>query len=112
MRRKSGEVKTLEAIVLGAVFLVCMPSALLASDGAEWQRLNSEVLAAYRAGDYAKATRAAEEALSLARQLDGGFQRLATSLNNLAKLYNARGDVESALKSARLQAGRARAGSA
>ena len=89
-------IKTLRAIVLGAAFLGCMPSISLATDEAEWQRLNSEAVAAYREGDYAKATRAAEEALSLARQLDGGFQRLATSLNNLALLYESQGQYAKA----------------
>ena len=35
-------VKTLRAIVLGAVLFDCTPSALLASGGDKWQRLNKD----------------------------------------------------------------------
>ncbi len=57
-----------------------------------WELLNQRVVQLSNAGQYAQAVTLAEEALTLARQLWGEeYPNIATSLNNLAGLYESQG---------------------
>jgi CHAT domain-containing protein/tetratricopeptide (TPR) repeat protein len=61
-------------------------------DVEQWQTLNAQIVAASNAGDYAKGTPLAEQALELAREKLGTRDpQTLTSLNNLAFLYKAQG---------------------
>jgi tetratricopeptide (TPR) repeat protein len=57
-----------------------------------WEELDQSVLQLYHAGQYAQAVTLAEEALTLARQVwREEHPNIATSLNNLAALYESQG---------------------
>ena len=60
--------------------------------GIEWDILNEEVRRLYRAGEYERAIIVAQEALKLAEDNVGSdHPDVATSLNNLASLYETQG---------------------
>jgi tetratricopeptide (TPR) repeat protein len=63
----------------------------------EWDALNREVQELFRAGEYDRAVVVTRDALRIAEQ-DGGPDHpdVATSLNNLAFLYQTRGDYAAA----------------
>jgi len=65
--------------------------------GIEWDILNQEVMELYRAGKYDRAIVVAQKALQVAEQNAGpDHPDVATSLNNLASLYQDQGDYASA----------------
>ncbi len=63
--------------------------------GIEWDLLNKEVMELYSAGNYDHAVIVAQKALRVAEQ-NGGSGDVATSLNNLAQLYDTQGDYAKA----------------
>ena len=63
--------------------------------GIEWDTLNQEVLRLYRAGQYERAIIVAQEALKVAEDNVGpNHIDVATSLNNLALLYDTQGHAK------------------
>lgn len=65
--------------------------------GAGWVDMNSQVVSLYRAEQYEKALPLAQEALALAESLYGAdHPYVATSLNNLAALYQSGGRLDEA----------------
>ncbi|MBI4615257.1 MAG: tetratricopeptide repeat protein [Planctomycetes bacterium] len=82
------------AAALIALFLSISPGSRAQGDDPRqaWNELNSRVVAAYQAGNYAGATSLAQEALELARR-SFGEEDPATleSINNLAILYGSQG---------------------
>ncbi len=63
-----------------------------------WKQLNGRAVQLYHEGQYAQAVSLAEQALTLARQLWGEeHPNIATSLNNLAYLYESQGRYTEAL---------------
>ncbi|HXG24111.1 MAG TPA: tetratricopeptide repeat-containing protein [Chthonomonadales bacterium] len=85
-------------VILAFVFLGTMPSVVHAQGaGIEWEILNQEVMELYRAGKYDRAVRVAQKALQVAEQNVGpDHPDVATSLNNLAVLYDTQGDYAKA----------------
>jgi len=77
-------------LVLGllgvALWLVQAPG-----DGERWEGLRDEGAEAYLRGDYAEAEVKSAAALELAETFESDDPRLATSLGNLATLYQAQG---------------------
>ena len=65
--------------------------------GAGWVDMNSQVVSLYQAGQYEKALPLAQEALALAESIYGAdHPYVATSLNNLAALYQSAGRLDEA----------------
>src|SRR3954465_11774297 len=63
----------------------------------EWQELNAEVTALYQQGRYDKALAVAKEALDVAeKEQVPSLPTIATSLNDLALLYQAQGQYAQA----------------
>jgi tetratricopeptide (TPR) repeat protein len=83
-------------IVLMAAALVLTPATAF-SQGIEWQTLNDEVLRLRRAGRYDRAVKVARKALEVAEANVGpDHPNVATSLNNLAALYDTQGQYAQA----------------
>ena len=87
-----------KAILLAlALSIAGVPLAQAGGAGDEWESLNQEVEELYRTGKYDSATLVAQKALQLAEQnADADHPDVATSLNNLASLYDAQGDYAKA----------------
>ena len=67
------------------------------SAGIEWDMLNQESIKLYREGRYGKATLVSEQALKVAKENFGpDHPDVATSLNNLALLYDTQGNYAKA----------------
>ena len=63
----------------------------------EWQRLSSQFIKTYQAGDYSTAEGLAKQALALAeREFSHEYILILTSMDNLALLYQAQGHFEKA----------------
>ena len=81
------------AIVVAALFV----AGFAISQGIEWETLNQEVMDLYRAGRYDRAVVVAKKALEVAeRNVGPDHSAVATSLNNLALLYNTQGQYAQA----------------
>ena len=70
-----------------AAALLLFGAANAPAGEAAWNRANQAGRAAYRQGKYAEATRHFEAALKEAKAFGATDTRFATSLNNLALLY-------------------------
>jgi tetratricopeptide (TPR) repeat protein len=93
---KRTRLTTLLSFVLA---LMCALPAISHAQGAgiEWDTLNREVLELYRVGKYDRAVVMAQKALQVAEQNVGpDHPDVATSLNNLALLYDTQGDYAKA----------------
>ena len=79
--------------VAASVLLLLVGAAASAhAQSAEWERLNKEATALYQKGEYDRAVVVAKEALEVAERAVGpNHPSVATSLNNLAALYDAQG---------------------
>ena len=67
------------------------------AQGVEWDTLNDEVMSLYRQGQYDRAVVVAKKALQVAEQNVGpNHPDVATSLNNLALLYQTQGQYAQA----------------
>ena len=90
--------KYIRTIILAIVFLGTMPSVLHARGaGIEWGILNQEAGELYRAGKYERALVVAQKALQVALQNVGpDHPDVATSLNDLAAIYETQGDYAKA----------------
>jgi len=65
--------------------------------GSQWEMLNNEVMSLYQKGQYDRAVVVAKKALDLAEKARGpNHPDVATSLNNLAGLYDAQGQYAQA----------------
>ena len=84
------------AIVSSFVFLAA-PSVFAQGAGIEWKTLNQEVQDLYRAGNYDRAVVVGKKALEVAEtEVGPNHSDVATSLNNLALLYQMQGRYASA----------------
>jgi tetratricopeptide (TPR) repeat protein len=80
------------ALVAGLLALPALPAVLPAAQQARWEELNARVQDLYALGKYAEATSVAQEALRVAEATFGPeHPDVATSLNNLAMLYQDQG---------------------
>ena len=88
--------KTLTALVaILPLFCATIPSY---AQGIEWEALNTEVLSLYRQGDFDRAVVIATKALQVAEQAMGAnHPSVATSLNNLAEIYQTQGQYAQAV---------------
>jgi len=82
--------KTFLLIVIAG--FLCLRPGMGAADEAAWERYNLAGILAYQRGDYAEATKQFEAALKEAQDFGEQDPRLATSLNNLAWVYDAQGN--------------------
>ena len=74
--------------------LLSAPSVCAEGAGIEWDILNDEVVELYRTGQYARAVVVGKKALKVAEEIVGpDHPSVATSLNNLAALYRATGQI-------------------
>ena len=74
--------------------LLSAPSGCAQGAGTEWDILNDEVQELYRTGQYARAVVVGKKALKVAEEIVGpDHPDVATSLNNLALLYRATGQI-------------------
>ena len=65
-----------------------------------WSKLNDQVVAFFRQGQYSEAAEIAKEALRVAEETYGTNHRnVATSLNNLAEVYRVQGRYAEAFDS-------------
>ena len=82
-------------IILLAAFSILLPvssSVFAEGAGIEWDILNDEVKELYRTGKYGRAVVVAKKALEVAEENVGPYHSsVATSLNNLALLYDTQG---------------------
>ena len=77
--------------------LLSAPSVCAEGAGIEWEILNDEVRELYRTGQYARAVVVGKKALKVAEQIVGpDHPSVATSLNNLAALYETQGEYAAA----------------
>lgn len=80
------------AIALLAGILVLAASPRTFAQDTEWSKLNQEVESLFETGNYDKGVEVCKKALELAEKTDGKDRpNYATSLNNLAALYDAKG---------------------
>ncbi|CBL44882.1 hypothetical protein HDN1F_12990 [gamma proteobacterium HdN1] len=86
------------ALVLALLAICCTPLAAQAKDaGIEWETLNASVITLYQQGQYNHATLFAQRALEISERNAGrGHPDTATSLNNLAALYDTLGNYKKA----------------
>ncbi len=77
-------------ILAGLLCLLLWPAHAVAQE-ADWERHMRASLAAYQQGHYAEAVNQTKAALSLAEAFGPDDPRLATTLNNLALLYDGQG---------------------
>ena len=83
--------KRVMAALVALPLILCTGIAAYASDN-DWKKLNHEVMSLYGQGRYQRAVVVAKEALLIAEQTHGpDHPDVATSLNNLAELYQAQG---------------------
>ena len=81
-------------ILLAAFSILLLASSSVFAEGAgiEWDILNDEVKELYRTGKYGRAVVVAKKALEVAEENVGPYHSsVATSLNNLALLYDTQG---------------------
>ena len=77
--------------------LLSAPSVCAEGAGIEWDILNDEVKELYRTGRYARAVVVGKKALKVAEEIVGpDHPSVATSLNNLAILYDTQGQYAAA----------------
>ncbi len=72
--------------------------ALVIADEARWEQYMRAGVAAYQRGDYEEAVRQTTTALQEAENFGEQDPRFATTLNNLAALYQAQGRNEDAVR--------------
>ena len=83
--------------VLLATLLSVGTSVAVQAQGSEWERLNAEANSFYKQGRYDQAVVAEKKALQVAEQNVGpDHPDVATSLNNLAVLYQVQGQYAQA----------------
>src|SRR2546426_10246934 len=76
---------------------LCAVAASAEAQGIEWGALNEEVMSLYQAGRYDRAVVVAKKALEVAEKALGPeHPDVATSLNNLAALYQTQGQYAQA----------------
>ena len=79
------------------LLLLATTSVFAQGVGIEWDILNQEVMELYRTGKYDRAVVVAKKALEVAEKKVGpNHPRVATSLNNLAALYETQGQYAQA----------------
>ena len=95
---KHSTIACLVVAIACALPACALPSAAYAQGaGIEWDILNQEVMELYQAGKYDRAVVVAQKALEVAEQNVGkDHPHVATSLNNLAGLYDTQGDYAKA----------------
>ena len=77
--------------------LLSSPSVFAQGAGIEWDILNDEVKELYRTGQYERAVVVGKKALKVAEEIVGpDHPSVATSLNNLALLYDTQGQYAAA----------------
>ena len=77
--------------------LLSAPSGCGQGAGTQWDILNDEVEELYRIGQYARAVVVGKKALKVAEEIVGpDHPSVATSLNNLALLYDTQGEYAAA----------------
>src|SRR5215470_11184719 len=81
---------------LGVLLCLILWSAPALAQSEVWHSLNSAGSEAYQQGDYAEAEKWFTAALEIAERPNGYYQGLATSLNNLAVLYQVQGRIPEA----------------
>ena len=88
----------MKRIIAGLLALLLMPNlGLLAqTPDIEWETLNGEAMLLYRQGSYDRAIAATKKALQIAERNGLDHPNVATSLNNLAALYKAKGQYADA----------------
>ena len=77
-------------VLAGLVWLLLWPAHAVAQQ-ADWERYMRAGEAAYQQGNYAEAVKQTEAALSAAEAFGPDDPRLATTVNNLAGLYDTQG---------------------
>src|SRR5260221_3154155 len=83
--------KWILAALVTLPLILCTGIAAHAS-GNDWKKLTEEVMSLYSQGRYPRAVVVAKEALLMAEQTHGrDHPEVATSLNNLAEVYEAQG---------------------
>src|SRR5258705_5809012 len=83
--------KRILAALVALSLIICTGIAAYASDN-DWKKIKHEVMSLYGQGRYQRAVVVAKEALRIAEQTHGpDHPNVATSLNNLAELYQAQG---------------------
>ena len=93
------------AIAVPALFV----AGLAISQGIEWETLNQEVMDLHRAGRYDRAVVVAKKALKVAeRSVGPDHPAVATSLNKLAGLYQARASTRRRSRSTSARCGYSR----
>jgi len=92
-RNTNEPMKHILAITMACVFLwLTTPPVFAEGAGIEWDILNQEVMKLYRAGKYDRGIVVAKKALEVAQENTGpDHTDVATSLNNLALLYDTQG---------------------
>jgi hypothetical protein len=91
--RKVRIMRTSAQIFLVVIFVLECTTSTLAQE-ALWEELNSEIAKLYQQGRYSEAGKVAEKALTVAEKTFGAeHPAVATSLNNLALLYDSRADM-------------------
>lgn len=81
------------------IFIVFTTLMLRAEADDDWQELQSQANSAYQAGDYSTAEQAARKAMTRAEKADNGKRYQASSLNILAFIQSAQGNLNAALVS-------------
>lgn len=82
------------AFILAAILGTGVPAH---AQGIEWEKLNEEVVALYQNGQYDRAIIMAKKALEMAKNAVGSNHlSVATSLNNLSLIYDAKGQYAQA----------------
>ena len=77
-------------LLVGLLSLTLWPATVTPQE-TQWDNLNSAAVDAYQQADYAKAEKLLLAALKVAKKFGAQDPRLATSLNNLAALYDTQG---------------------
>ena len=86
-------------IITAAIVVLLAGTTLVHAQGAgiEWDILNQEVMDLHQQGNYDRAVVVAQKALEVAKENVGpDHPNVATSLNNLASLYDTQGDYAKA----------------
>ena len=88
----------MKRIIAGLLALLLMPNlGLLAqTPDIEWESLNGEAMLLYKQGSYDRAVVTTKKALQVAERSGPEHPNVATSLNNLAALYKAKGQFADA----------------
>jgi Flp pilus assembly protein TadD len=88
-----------KTLITAFLSLVLFPGATASvhAQGSQWEMLNNEAMSLYQKGQYGRAVMVAKKALDVADKGVGpDHPDVATSLNNLAALYQAQGQYAQA----------------